>query len=59
MKRTNMRHRALAIFLLLAMLLTALPLSAWAEELNGEQIFGAGGGYATDTRERGRDAGAV
>ena len=44
MKRTNMRHRALAMLLLLAMILTALPLSAWAEELNGEQIFGTGGG---------------
>lgn len=44
MKRTNMRHRALAMLLLLAMTLTALPLSAWAEELNGEQTFGTGGG---------------
>lgn len=52
MKRTNMRHRALAMLLLLAMILTALPLSAWAEELSGEQIFGTGGGYSTDARER-------
>ena len=52
MKRTNMRHRTLAMFLLLVMLLTALPLSAWAEELSGEQIFGTGGGYSTDARGR-------